>query len=85
MEPIKTPTEVRSGYVDDQNFTHIDVWFTEDDNEEGFTAAIVCNDTAKVYFCDNRLRNDPKILEEISNVLQSIPQTMIVVLDQETN
>lgn len=85
MEPIKTPTEVRSDYVDDQNFTHIDVWFTEDDDEEGITAAIVCNDTAKVYFCDNRLRNDPKILEEISNVLQSIPQTMIVVLDQETN
>jgi len=67
--------EARHDYTDEQNFTHIDVWMTEDDNEQGVTAAIVCRDTQKVYFCDNRLGNDPKILDAISQVLSELNQT----------
>lgn len=68
----KHPIEVRNDYTDDQNFTHIDVWFTDNDNEEGMTTAIVCRDTKKVYFVDNMLRNDVKVLEAISEVLQQL-------------
>lgn len=74
-EFIQGVWEARHDYTDEQNFTHIDVWFTDDDEEEGRTAAIVCRDTQKVYFCDNRLRNDPKVLDAISQVLSQLNQT----------
>jgi hypothetical protein len=67
----KSLSEVRSDYTDDQNYIHIDVWFTDEDGE-GQTAAIVCADTKKVFFIDNTLRNNSAILEEISEVLESL-------------
>lgn len=64
--------EARYDYTDEQNYAHIDGWFTDDDYEEGRTIAIVCRDTKKVYFIDNTLRGDEKLLDAISKVLSSI-------------
>ena len=72
MEKSLEIREVRSNYTDDQNYIHIDVWLSDDDNEEGTTAAIVCGDTKKVFFIDNRLRSNSLILEEISEILKSL-------------
>jgi hypothetical protein len=67
----KSVTEVRSDYTDDQNYIHIDVSFTDED-DEGKTVAIICADTKKVFFIDNTFRNNSVILEEISEVLKSL-------------
>ena len=72
MEKSLEVREVRSDYTDGQNYIHIDVWLSDDDNEEGETAAIVCGDTKKVFFINNRLRNNSLILEKISEILKSL-------------
>ena len=72
MEKSLEVREVRSNYTDDQNYIHIDVWLSDDDNEEGTTTAIVCGDTKKVFFINNRLRSNSLILEEISEILKSL-------------
>lgn len=64
--------EIRNDYTDDQNYTHIDYWETEDDNEEGRTIAIVCRDTKKVYFIDNRLRGNHLVKIAISEVISEL-------------
>lgn len=64
--------EVRNNYTDDNNYTHIDMWESDEDNEEGRTVAIVCRDTKKVYFIDNGLRNNPSIKEAIDEVLAEL-------------
>lgn len=64
--------EVRNNYTDENNYTHIDFWLTDDDNEEGQTVAIVCNDTQKVFFIDNKFRNDKLVQESINEVLQDL-------------
>lgn len=64
--------EVRNNYTDDNNYTHIDMWESDEDNEEGRTVAIVCRDTKKVYFIDNGLRNNPSIKEAIDDVLAEL-------------
>ncbi len=66
--------EVRNDYTDDDNYTHIDVFFTEDDGEQGITGAIVCRDTKKVYFLDNRLRGNKLVLEAIAEVQKELAQ-----------
>lgn len=72
MNTYKKPIEVRNDYTDDQNFTHIDAWLTDDDNEGGMTIAIVCRDTKKVYFAENMYRDEPMVLTAISEVLESL-------------
>lgn len=62
-------TEVRNDYTDDDNYTHIDVWL--DDKEEGQTVAIVCLDTKKVFFIDNRYRSEPSIIEAINEIIKN--------------
>jgi hypothetical protein len=64
--------EIRADYIDEQNFLHIDVWQTEDDNEEGKTIAIICCDTHKVYFIDNTMRNDHRIKDMINDILTEL-------------
>jgi hypothetical protein len=66
--------EIRADYTDEQNYLHIDVWQTEDDDEEGKTIAIVCCDTHKVYFIDNRMRNDYWVQETIRDVLLALQE-----------
>jgi len=69
MEKI---TEVRTDHVDDENLQHIDAWFSEDENAEGKTIAVVDRDTKKVIFFDNRFRLDEKVKEAITEVLEGI-------------
>jgi hypothetical protein len=64
--------EVRNDYTDDQNYTYIDYWKTDSDEEEGKTIAIVCRDTKKVFFIDNRYRIDSLVTEAINEVLKQI-------------
>jgi phosphopentomutase len=64
--------EIRADYTDEQNYLHIDVWQTDDDNEEGRTIAIVCLDTCKVFFIDNTMRNDYWVKETISSILSDL-------------
>jgi predicted metal-binding transcription factor (methanogenesis marker protein 9) len=80
----KSVSEVRSDYTDEQNYIHIDVWFTDED-DEGQTVAIVCADTKKVFFIDNIFRNNSAILEEISEVLKSLEHSIVssnVILEE---
>ena len=64
--------EIRTDYTDDQNYTHVDYWETEDDNAEGRTIAIVCRDTKKVYFIDNGFRTDYWVKNAIEDVLSEL-------------
>jgi leucyl aminopeptidase (aminopeptidase T) len=64
--------EVRNDYTDDNNYTHIDMWESDDDNDEGRTVAIVCRDTKKVFFIDNTLRNNSSVKEAIDEVLAEL-------------
>lgn len=66
---IKNIADIRTDYVDDQNLQHIDCWFTEDDNEQGKTVAVVDLDTKKIIFFDNGYRLNEKVKEAINYVL----------------
>jgi hypothetical protein len=60
---------IRNTFVDDQNLTHIDCWFTDEDDDEGKTIAVVDMDTKKVIFFDNDYRNNSLVLASIKEVL----------------
>ena len=62
-------TEVRNGFTNDQNFTHIDVWESEDEDAEGRTGAIICQDTKKVYYIDNTLRLNAQVTASIKEIV----------------
>lgn len=64
--------EVRNDYTDELNYVHIDYWSTESDDEEGRTIAIVCKDTKKVFFIDNRFRKDPLVIKIIEETLKNM-------------
>lgn len=66
---IQNILDIRTDYVDDQNLQHIDCWFTEDDNEQGKTVAVVDLDTKKIIFFDNGYRLNEKVKEAINYVL----------------
>ena len=63
--------EIRNDYTDDDNYTHIDMWLSDDD-EQGKTIAIVCRDTKKVFFIDNGFRLNEEVKIAIQEVLQNI-------------
>ncbi len=64
--------EIRNDYTDDDKFTHIDYWQTDDDNEGGRTIAIVCRDTKKVFFIDNSFRMNEEVKKAIDEVLKTL-------------
>mgnify|MGYP006441036297 CR=1 FL=1 len=64
--------EFRNDYTDEQNYTHIDRWETDDENEEGRTVAIVCRDTKKVFYIDNAYILDSLCNEYINEVLNEL-------------
>jgi len=66
---MKNIAEIRADYIDDQNLLHIDCWFTDDDNEEGKTVAIVDLDTKKIIFFDNRYRLNEKVMRLLTEIL----------------
>jgi hypothetical protein len=61
-------SEVRNDYTDDDNYTHIDIWLSADDSEEGKSVAIVDNDSGKVFYIDNTYRLSNKVKEAIEEV-----------------
>ena len=69
MREIK---EIICDYIDDDNYQHIDCYFTNDESESGHTVAIVCLDTKKVFFTDNLYRSDEKVKEVIDNIVANI-------------
>lgn len=69
---MKKVRSVISDYVDDNNYRHIDCYFSDDENEAGKTVAIICLDTSKVYFIDNMYRGDELVKEEIENIQREI-------------
>lgn len=66
---MKNIAEIRTDYIDDQNLQYIDCWFTDDDNEEGKTVAVVDLDTKKIIFFDNGYRLNEKVKEAINEIL----------------
>jgi hypothetical protein len=68
---IRIVEEVRADYTDEQNLTHIDVWFKGE--EEGKVVAVVDRDTQKTIWKDSQYRNTPLVREAISDVLKTIP------------
>lgn len=71
-------TEVLNHYTDDDNYIHIDAYFSEDDEVPGQTVAIVCKDTRKVYFINNQFRNHPLVTEAIDEVLKKDEATELL-------
>ena len=64
--------EVRNDYHDDQNhYTTIDAWETEDDSEEGKVVAVV-HDSGDVFFVDNAARNSDMVCTAILEVKQRL-------------
>lgn len=66
---MKQVKEVRSDHIDDDNICHIDVYYSEDENEQGKTVAFVDLDTGKVIYVDNIFRLNDLVSEEITYVL----------------
>jgi len=64
--------EFRNDYTDDDNYTHIDYWSTDNDSEVGRTIAIVCRDTKKVYYIDNGFISSAIVRELIEETLNEI-------------
>lgn len=69
---MKTITEVRTDFIDDDNFNHVDCW--TDDKDQGKTVAIVCRDTKKVFFIDDMYRQDKEVKQAIQEILNSIDE-----------
>lgn len=65
---MKEPIETVIDHIDDDNYQHVDCYFTEDPNEEGKTVAIVCLDTGKVFFLDNLYRSNKGVQEAIKEI-----------------
>lgn len=71
-----TIEEVRNNHTDDDNYTHIDVYFKEIDF--GKTVAIVCGDTGKVFYLDILYKTNKAVAEAIDvvrNQLGAISET----------
>ncbi len=66
---MKTIREIRTDYIDDENVQHVDIWFSDDDNAEGKTVAVVCLDTLKVFFYDNDYRINTRVKEAIKEII----------------
>ena len=64
--------EVRNDYHDDDNhYTTIDAWETEDDSEEGRVVAVV-HDSGDVFYVDNAARNSDMVRTAILEVKQRL-------------
>lgn len=61
--------EVRTDHCDDQNIVHVDVFFTDDENEGGTVIGYIDLDSRKVIAHDVLLMNEPMVQEAIGQVL----------------
>lgn len=70
---MKKVSEVRNTHIDeDEGLVYIDVYTSNDDDEEGFVVAVVCVDTHKVIWFKNDYRNHPLVLESINEAKQEL-------------
>ena len=69
MTPI---AELRTDHIDDDNLQHLDAYFTDDDNEEGKTIAVVDRDSGKVICFDHLYRTDKLVEEAIIEIRADI-------------
>lgn len=68
--------EVRNDYIDDNNYCHIDVYESEDENVEGKTVAIVCYNTGKVFYIDALYSLVPSVKEMIDKTIIDYKNTI---------
>ena len=66
---MKEIREIRTDHIDDENVQHVDIWFSDDDNAEGKTVAVVCLDTLKTFYYDNDYRLNPRVREAIQEIV----------------
>lgn len=65
--------EIRNDFYDnEEQKVYIDVWFTEDDNEEGVVIAKVNYKTKEVEYLDNDAKTDSYAQEIINETLSDI-------------
>lgn len=70
------PIEIITDYVDENNYQHIDCYFTDDENEEGKTVAIVSLDTGKEFFIDNMYYSNKRVQAVILEIQKDLEQVM---------
>lgn len=80
----KQIAEVKNDYTDEDNYTHIDVFFTDDEMEEGTTVAVVCQDTGKTVFFDQMFRTAPEVQAAIKEARPSNYKRLEAVLGEKT-
>jgi hypothetical protein len=66
------PIEIITDYVDENNYQHIDCYFTDDENEEGKTVAIVSLDTGKEFFIDNMYYSNKRVQAVILEIQKDL-------------
>jgi len=69
MKPI---AELKTDFIDDEDIQYLDAYFTEDDNEEGKTVAVVDRYSGKAIFFDNAYRTDKLVQEAIKEIQADI-------------
>jgi hypothetical protein len=69
---MKEIREIRTDFIDDDNYQHIDAWYSDDDNAEGETIVLVCLDTRKVVYIDNIHRLNPRVTEAVQEILDDL-------------
>jgi len=77
--------EIKFDHIDEEeNVQSVDIFFTDDDNEEGTVACEVCLDTGKVFYRDNIYRAYDEVKEAIKEIRKTIEKKapkVIVVID----
>lgn len=85
MYPIK---EIVFDHIDDQGFIHFDAYFTDDENEQGVTLAIMHQDNQAVYYLDPRYSQDTKLVQAIEEAKVTYKKTSklysLLDVDDET-
>ena len=74
---MKEIREIRTDFIDDDNYQHIDAWYSDDENAEGETIALVCLDTQKVIYMDNIHRLNVRVKEAIAEILNEKEFTVV--------
>tara|TARA_B100000767_G_C19647187_1_gene485098 strand:+ start:231 stop:695 length:465 start_codon:yes stop_codon:yes gene_type:complete len=78
--------EIKFDHIDEEeNVQSVDIFFTDDDNEEGTVACEVCLDTGKVFYRDNIYRAYDEVKEAIKEIRKTIvikkPKIVITIAD----
>ena len=70
---MKKIAEIKIDHIDEvENTQSVDIFFTEDDMEEGTTACVVCLDTGKAFYSDNIYRAYSEVTEAIEEIRKTI-------------